>query len=100
MTVSEAIKKYREEHSVSLREMAKVVGCNHTTLYRIEKGVYRPNMYTLNRIAKVTGESLDSLYMDTIHIGTPDESEEEVLEAYRKAPEIIQRAIKDILHIQ
>lgn len=100
MNASEVVKKYREEHSMSLRQMAKIVGCNQTTLWRIETGECRPNMYTLNRIAKITGEDIDVLYSDTIQLGKRNEDEENVLNAYRKAPEIIQNAIKDILHIQ
>ena len=100
MTASEAVKAYREEHDLSIRAMAQLVGCNHTTLYRIEKGIYRPNMYTLHRIATVTGADIDTLYNDTLHMGNPDPDEEKVLEAYRQAPDLIRQAIKDILHIQ
>lgn len=100
MTVGDIVKTYRKEHDLSVREMAKLIGCHFSSLSRIENGITHPNMYTLRRISKVTGQDLDDLIDASLNLGIkPTEEELEVLHAYRHSEPIIQQAIKDILHI-
>lgn len=67
MKLSEIVKKYREEHGLSLRAFAERVGVSHNAIANIENernshgNPFVPTMETLIGIASAMGMSLNDL---------------------------------------
>lgn len=101
MKIGDIIKDYRKEHGLSIREMSRVLGCHYSTLSRIENGITHPSMYTLRKVATLTGRDIDDLIDASINLSVrPTEDELDVLHAYRYASPEIKQAIRDVLHVQ
>ena len=102
MSIGEIIQKYRKEHDLSGREMARILGCHHSTLYRIECGESRPNVHIMRKLSTLTGIDFDEL-VDSSYVVDgikPKKDEIEILHAYRHASPVLQQAVRDILHIK
>ena len=57
MEITEALKNYREKHSLSLAQMARLIGVTKITVWNWEKGRYRPNQRAvLDRIRGLIGK--------------------------------------------
>ena len=57
MKLSEIVRRYREEHGLSIRQFAKQCGISHTAIYNIESETnsygepYIPQLGTINKVA-------------------------------------------------
>ncbi len=60
MTLSE----YRDQHGLTLRQMADALGCVPSTVMRIEKGTTQPKLSLIRKIVTVTDRAvtLDDLF--------------------------------------
>lgn len=56
------VREYREYKGVSLRWLARKVGCGTSTLCDIEKGRSVPNVRLAIRIARVLGTTAENLW--------------------------------------
>ena len=56
------VREYREYKSVSLRWLARKVGCGTSTLCDIERGKSIPNVRLAIRIARVLGTTAENLW--------------------------------------
>src|SRR5690242_4513008 len=56
------IRSYREQHGLSQKQMAELVGIDPSTLCKYEKGTEMPSAPTLARIAMVMDCTMDYLY--------------------------------------
>ena len=56
------VREYREYKGVSLRWLARKVGCVASTISAIERGKCVPSVYLALRIAKALGTSVDDLW--------------------------------------
>lgn len=68
MKLGEYLKKYREDHKMTMQEMADVCGFSKAYVSLLEKGInpttgkpFSPTLQTLNKIASATGQDIDSL---------------------------------------
>ncbi len=69
MTLSELIKKYRQEHGMSMREFGRKCGFSNAYISILESGVnprsgevLKPTLATYQKIAAAMGISIDSLF--------------------------------------
>lgn len=60
--IGERIRRYREEHGLSQKQMAEQIGVTPSRLCRYEKGTEMPSSHTLARIATVMQCTMDYLY--------------------------------------
>lgn len=60
------VREYREYKGVSLRWLARKVGCGTSTLCDIEKGRSVPNVRLAIRIARVLGTTAENLWEDEL----------------------------------
>jgi putative transcriptional regulator len=56
------VREYREYYGVSLRWLARKVGCGASTLSAVERGERVPGVYLALRIAKALGTSVSDLW--------------------------------------
>ena len=56
------VREYREYKGVSLRWLARKVGCGASTISAIERGKCVPSVYLALRIAKALGASVEDLW--------------------------------------
>lgn len=68
MKLGEYLKKYRKERRISMQEMADMCGFSKAYISLLEKGInpttnkpFSPTLQTLNKIARATGQDVDSL---------------------------------------
>lgn len=59
--VGQKIKALREARALSQEDLAKLVGVNHATIYRIENGKSKPHGITLRAIAKALKVNVEEL---------------------------------------
>lgn len=60
------VREYREYKGVSLRWLARKVGCGTSTLCDIERGKSIPNVRLAIRIAKALGTTVENLWEDEL----------------------------------
>lgn len=60
------VREYREYKGVSLRWLARKVGCGTSTLCDIEKGRSVPNVRLAIRIARALGTTVENLWEDEL----------------------------------
>ena len=60
--IGERIRKYREQHGLSQKQLAELAGITPPQLCRFEKGSELPTTPALARLAAVMGCSIDYLY--------------------------------------
>lgn len=56
------VREYREYKGVSLRWLARKVGCGASTLCDIERGKSIPNVHLAIRIARALGTTVENLW--------------------------------------
>ena len=56
------VREYREYKGVSLRWLARKVGCCASTISAIERGKCAPGVYLALRIAKALGTTVENLW--------------------------------------
>lgn len=56
------VREYREYKGVSLRWLARRVGCGASTLCDIERGKSIPNVHLAIRIARALGTTVENLW--------------------------------------
>lgn len=61
MTIGEQVKAWRLKECLSLKEAAEKVGCDHSTLSLIERGIHRPHYKTRRGLAKAMGLTPEEL---------------------------------------
>jgi transcriptional regulator with XRE-family HTH domain len=84
-TLGQLIRRQRELHELSLRQMARAAGISNPYLSQIERGLREPSEQVLEAIARSLELSVDALY-EQAGLTRSDEHEEE--------PAVI-RAIQD-----
>lgn len=74
-TLGDYIKEYREAHSLSLRDFAKICNLSHSYVASLEKGLDSrskkpivPTIDTLEKVAKATNITLKDLLVDLGYI--------------------------------
>lgn len=60
------VREYREYKGVSLRWLARKVGCGTSTLCDVERGKSIPNVRLAIRIAKALGTTVENLWEDEL----------------------------------
>jgi transcriptional regulator with XRE-family HTH domain len=51
MNIAKELKKLRAEYNLTLREMGEIAGCNHTYIWKLEKGKSKnPRIKMLSKI--------------------------------------------------
>ncbi len=66
MNIGEKIKKLRQEKNVSQAALGKAVGVHEKHISRYERGISRPSMETLRKMAGFFGVSIDFLVSEDI----------------------------------
>ena len=67
MKLSEIVKKYRDEHGLSLRSFASRCGVSHTVIYNVENELnsvgdpFTPSFETIQKIANAMGITVNDL---------------------------------------
>ena len=84
MRLGEIIKKYREEHEMSMSEFAKVSGLSKQYVSVLERGKHpssgksvAPSLEVIKKVAQAMGMSFDDLFAmldDEVSLNTPEES--------------------------
>src|SRR5581483_10456782 len=69
--VGRRLRARREEHGLSLRELARRLGISPSAISQIETGKSRPSVSTLYAIVSELGMSLDELFAGTNHERSP-----------------------------
>lgn len=62
--VGEQIRKFRKEKNLSQTELALMVGKDRQYLYKIEKGLVKPNIATISALALVLKITLSDLFAE------------------------------------
>lgn len=110
MTLGQLIKRYREEHDMSMAEFARRAGMSTSQIHYIENeknsrntDVTRPTTSALMKCSRAMGmpleDAMNIIYGANTEIGTITDEETRIIVAYRNANSSIRQAIKDILHI-
>ena len=110
MTLGQLIKRYREEHDMSMAEFARRAGMSTSQIHYIENeknsrntDVTRPTTNALMKCSRAMGmpleDAMNIIYGANTEIGTITDEETRIIVAYRNANSSIRQAIKDILHI-
>ena len=92
-TLAERLKAYRKAFKMSQQELAEKVGCDQTSISAWERGRSVPNADVLIEISDKLGLSLSEL------CGFNDKGLEEkaLIDAYNRADEGTQNAVKKLL---
>ena len=95
-TLAERLKAYRKAFKMSQAELADKVGCDQTSISAWERGRSIPNADVLIEISDKLGLSLSEL------CGFNDKGLEEkaLIDAYSRADEGTQKAVKKLLGLQ
>ncbi len=95
-TLAERLKAYRKAFKMSQAELADKVGCDQTSISAWERGRSIPNADVLIEISDKLGLSLSEL------CGFNDKGLEEkaLIDAYNRADEGTQKAVKKLLGLQ
>lgn len=72
MIIAEAVRRYRQEEKLSLRELAQMTGVSAPTIEWIERAALVPKLATLQRIAKLLQWTPEELAIAVWDL--PDES--------------------------
>ena len=98
--------KLLDTHKISQKEFAKKIGVTPAAVNNWMKGSNSPNIEIVAQICSLFSISIaDILGQKEEHpnISTSlqlSSLEEEIVEAYRAAPDVLQKAVLDILHIE
>ncbi|MGB7069874.1 MAG: helix-turn-helix transcriptional regulator [Pyrinomonadaceae bacterium] len=90
MELGRAVKRRREELSLSLRDVADLTGVSASTLSRIENGTGKPDA---DNIARLTGW-LDMPVDRVMKMHSPDEVEPVVYYPHEATPEIVEAHLR------
>ncbi len=58
------IRELRQKRKLTMRQLAKMVGVNYTTIHRVETGKVSPSVVLLSDIAHILGSSIANLLED------------------------------------
>lgn len=61
MTLGERIKATRKDYKLTQKELAKILGIDHTTISKWESDIYEPDTDMLNKLADLLDTSVDYL---------------------------------------
>lgn len=61
MTLGELLREAREKKGLSVRELAKMVGISHPTIYNYEQDNHTPRITHLKRLAQALDIKLEEL---------------------------------------
>lgn len=67
MDIGKRIKYFREQACISGRALANKVGISQSQIAKIESGVSKPSLDTLEKICSVLGLSLSKFFADNVH---------------------------------
>ena len=62
ISISERIKQYREEKSISQSEFGRLMGVSAQAVYKWERGICYPDITVLPYLAKIVGCSVDDFF--------------------------------------
>lgn len=101
------LKFFRERAGMTIYEVGSRIGKSGKTVSAWEKGRGQPDadmlitlcdLYDISSIAELLGQKEEQPQISAGLQLSP--LEEEIVEAYRAAPDVLQKAVLDILHIQ
>lgn len=86
--IGETIKQYREKKKISRQDFASLIGVSDSSISNWEKGHNRPDLVRVVKICEVLDLSSDILL--GVHITNINltAEEKELIEQYRKKPEL------------
>lgn len=104
MSFQEQLKKARIKAGYTQQEVADKMGITKSTYCGYETGKQQPDVEKIKQLASILETSGDELletgFTDIDNSPTITPFEEEIIEAYRTAPAVLQKAVLDILHIE
>ncbi len=100
-TLGAYIRRQRELHELSLRQMAERAGISNPYLSQIEHGLREPSEKVLDAIARSLELSADTLYEQSGHPrpAAQDEEESAVVAAIRSDPQLTSRQRQAMLEV-
>ena len=103
MSFQEQLKKARIKAGYTQQEIADKMGITKSTYCGYETGKRPPDVEKIKQRASILNTSGDELletgFLNVEAVPTLTPLEEEIIEAYRAAPAVLQKAVLDILHI-
>ncbi len=100
-TLGEYIRRQREMHELSLRQMAEMAGISNPYLSQIEHGLREPSEKVLDAIARSLQLPAESLYAQSGHSrpAADDEDEPAVVAAIQSDPRLTARQRQAMLEV-
>lgn len=106
MAYYDRIKEARLTCGLTQEQIAQKIGVAKSTFTGYEKGNREPTMALLGKIMDVLHVDANYIFQDELQDELPKETvsftdlEQEIIDAYRAAPPVLQDAVLDILHIE
>lgn len=94
MKLSEIVRRYREEHGLSIRQFAKQCGISHTAIANIESETnsygepYIPQLGTINKVAYGMGIPARELLSMMDNVSLDDSPVDEIRDELKDNPEL------------
>ncbi|MFG2358055.1 helix-turn-helix domain-containing protein [Streptomyces sp. NPDC048521] len=66
MDAGKKLRRFREQIGMSQRAMADVLNTTHVVVGRWERGVFKPNVHSLAKMAALMGCTIDELVKDEV----------------------------------
>jgi transcriptional regulator with XRE-family HTH domain len=95
-TLGEFIRRQRELHEMSMRQLSDMVGISNPYLSQIEHGLRDPSDRVLKAIAKSLKLPADQLFEQA---GRPDDEDSDVVKAIREDPKLSARQRDALLEV-
>ena len=93
------IRRQRELHELSMRQLAQLAGISNPYLSQIERGLRAPSERVLDAIARSLELSTETLYQEAGLDGEHEEREPEVVKAVREDPALTARQRQTLIQV-
>jgi transcriptional regulator with XRE-family HTH domain len=97
--LGEFIRRQRELHELSMRQLARMVGISNPYLSQIEHGLREPSEQVLQGIARSLKVSAEVLYEQAGLLTEREEDEPEVVRAVREDPGLTARQRQALVEV-
>jgi transcriptional regulator with XRE-family HTH domain len=97
--LGEFIRRQRELHELSMRQLARMVGISNPYLSQIEHGLREPSEQVLQGIARSLKVSAETLYEQAGLLTEREEDEPEVVRAVREDPALTARQRQALVEV-
>ncbi len=85
MSIGEKIKKLRQEKNVSQAELGEIVGVHEKHISRYERGISRPSVEILRKMAGYFGVSIDFIVNEDNSAFDKESKDHELLDYFEEA---------------